>query len=138
MMADLEIKMLPVNEETLAIYCRVPAWFEVRSKLEVEVLSDGLGGMAFKEKKVARPYTKYYGETEEPLKWLKDFDTRNWVIFFVQEGETHVGGLTVAVKTPELRILGGRSDLACVWDIRLHPEYRHHGIGSRLFNRAVE
>ncbi len=135
-MAEMGLKTHDVNKDTLAEYCRIPAWFEVRSRLDVEIISGGFGGVVLREKKVARPYTKYYGETEEPLTWL-NFNTRNWVIFFIHESGVPVGGITIACKTPELRMLNGRDDLADVWDIRVHPEYRRRGIGTKLFQKAV-
>jgi streptothricin acetyltransferase len=132
----MEVEILPVNKETLVRYCAIPSYFEVDSKLDVQVLDDGFAGVIFHEQKVAKPYTKYYGETEEPFSWL-NFDTSNWMIFLVYEGKTLVGGLTIACKTPELRMLNGREDLADVWDIRVHPDYRYKGIGTKLFSEAV-
>jgi GNAT superfamily N-acetyltransferase len=108
----------------------------VRSRLDVEIINDGFGGIVFKEEKVARPYKKYYGETAEPLTWMQ-FNTAHWVIFIVNEGDTPVGGITIACKTPELRMLNGRDDLADVWDIRVHPDFRHRGIGTKLFQKAI-
>ena len=49
------------------------------------------------------------------------------------------GGLAVACQNPEIidnRILEGIDDLAVVWDIRVHPDYRHQGIGTNLFQEA--
>jgi len=134
--AEMDLKTHAVNKDTLAEYCRIPTWYEVRSRLDVEIISDGFEGMVFREKKVDRPYKKYYGETEEPLIWMQ-FNTANWVIFFVNEGDTPVGGITIACKTPELRMLNGRDDLADVWDIRVHPDFRHRGNGTRLFQKAI-
>jgi ribosomal protein S18 acetylase RimI-like enzyme len=33
-------------------------------------------------------------------------------------------------------MLEGRDDLAVLWDIRVSPEYRRHGIGAMLFGAA--
>jgi len=130
------IEMLPVNKKTLDRYSVIPSYFEVDSMLEVEVLADGFEGMKFKEKKVTRPYTKYYDTEGEPFSWL-NFNTSNWVAFLASEGESLVGCLTVACRTPELRMLNGRDDLADVWDIRVHPDYKRKGYGARLFQEAV-
>jgi GNAT superfamily N-acetyltransferase len=59
-------------------------------------------------------------------------------MFMVQSGERPVGGLTVAGKTPELRMLNGRDNLADVWDLRVHPDFRRQGVGTKLFTRAIE
>ena len=132
----MEIEMLPVNKKTLDRYSVIPSYFEVNSMLEVEVLDDGFKGMKFREKKVARPYTKNYDVDGEPFSWL-NFNTSHWVTFLLSEDESLVGGLTVACQTPELRELNGRNDLADVWDIRVHPDYKHKGYGTRLFQEAV-
>ena len=34
-------------------------------------------------------------------------------------------------------MLNGRSDLGVLWDIRVHPDSRHCGIGTRLFEYAA-
>jgi GNAT superfamily N-acetyltransferase len=132
----MKVEILPVNKETLDRYCLIPSYFEVNSILEVEILDDGFKGMKFKEQKVARPYTKNYDTEGEPFSWL-NFNTSNWVTFLVSEDDSLVGGLTVACQTPELRMLNGRDDLADVWDIRVHPDYKRKGYGTRLFKEAV-
>jgi GNAT superfamily N-acetyltransferase len=134
---EIKVEMLPVNKKTLTEYCAIPSFFVVDSFFEAEIQGEGFGGITFCERKVKKPFTKYYGEREEPLTWLR-FDTTNWVIFIVRNGDAAVGGLTLACKTPEIRILNGRDDLADVWDIRVHPDYRHRGIGTVLFQKAID
>ena len=53
------------------------------------------------------------------------------------DGPSRVGGAVVAWRTPGADMLEGRDDLAVLWDIRVHPEYRGRGIGARLFRRAA-
>jgi GNAT superfamily N-acetyltransferase len=53
------------------------------------------------------------------------------------KGAHRVGGAAVAWKTPELDMLEGRDDLACLWDLRVHPDFRKEGIGHQLFTRAL-
>jgi ribosomal protein S18 acetylase RimI-like enzyme len=132
----MDVEILPVNRKTLEIYCTIPAHFEVDSFIEVDVIEDGFGGMVFHEEQVSKPYMKYYGENEEPMQWL-NFNTDNWVIFLVKQEKKTIGGLTIACKTPEIRMLNGRNDLADVWDIRVHPDYRHSGVGTKLFKNAI-
>jgi len=36
-----------------------------------------------------------------------------------------------------MNILEGREDITCLWDIRIHPDYRHQGMGIRLFDSAA-
>lgn len=129
---------LPVNKETLAIYGRIPQRFRVESKLEVELLDDGFGGMIFREKAVVNPYIKDYGEPGETIRWPEEFDTSNWSMFLTLESEQAVAGLTIACKTKGLWMLAQRNDLACVWDIRVQTENQHRGIGTSLFQKAVQ
>ncbi len=49
------------------------------------------------------------------------------------EAGRRIGGAVVAFKTPDVRMLEGRSDLAVLWDIRVRPEAGSAGIGSLLF-----
>jgi GNAT superfamily N-acetyltransferase len=137
MMDDLEIRMFPVDEATLVKYHQVPSSLEVRTKFEVEVLDSAFGGMTLREKPVETPYVKNYEDNPNPISWYQDFHTNNWVLFLATQGKLIAGGLTIACQTPELRILNGRDDLACVWDLRVRPEYKHQGIGSVLFKNAV-
>ena len=96
--------------------------------------------MVFRERKSASPYVQHYGEPDDPTTWSKDFNTTNWVLLFAQKDEKPVFGLAVACQNPEIidnRILKGIDDLAVVWDIRVHPDYRQQGIGTKLFHEAV-
>jgi GNAT superfamily N-acetyltransferase len=132
----MEIKMLPVNKGTLAVYSTIPSYVEVNTTLDIKTL-EGFGGITFHEKKVRNPYLKNYDEHGEPFSWL-NFNTSKWVMFIMQDGERPVGGLTLACKTPEIRMLNGRDDLADIWDIRVHPDFKRQGIGTKLFTRAVD
>ena len=35
-------------------------------------------------------------------------------------------------------MLNGRDDLAALWDLRVYPDYRSSGIGTRLFAEATK
>jgi GNAT superfamily N-acetyltransferase len=43
----------------------------------------------------------------------------------------------VAWKTPALSMLEDREDLACLWDLRVSPEFRGRKFGHRLFTAAL-
>jgi streptothricin acetyltransferase len=136
-MGPIDIEERSVNRQTLEEYFGIPSWFDVESELVIEVKDGGFGGMALGEKKIDHPYRKYYDQSGEPFSWLK-FNTTSWVIFLACEGGQPVGAVTLAGKTPELRMLNGRDDLADVWDIRVHPDHRHQGIGTGLFRMAID
>ena len=136
----MKISTLPVNIESLAEYSTIPSRFEVKSRLSVEVLNDGFGGVALNEEVVSPTYIKDYDvmDGEGPTRWVRDFDTANWVMFLAREGNLTIGGATVAFRTPGVFMLGGRDDIAVVWDIRVNPAYRRSRIGSSLFKEAVK
>ncbi len=135
----MEIARLPVANEPLVDYAKIQAKFEVRSRLSLELLADGLGGIALHEEDVSPPYLKDPDalETEEMTRWTRNFDTSHWVLFLARESEALVGGATVAFRSPGVFMLGGRDDIAVLWDIRVHPEHRRSGIGSALLVKAA-
>jgi GNAT superfamily N-acetyltransferase len=51
-------------------------------------------------------------------------------------GGERVGGAIVLRDAPRLTLLGGRRDLALLWDLRVAPSRRGHGIGGALFGAA--
>jgi len=121
-------------------YARVPMTFEVRSRLRVEWVDSGLGGIRLVEEAVTPAFTKDYDEdpSEAPLSWPDRFDVSGWGFFVARDGETIVGGAVGISDEPEIRILEGRKDLACLWDVRVAPEWRGKGIGSALLARVAD
>ena len=134
-----DITALHVNAESLTEYSTIPISFEVRSKLAITLLSDGLGGMLLSEEAVMVPYVKDYDEggKERPTRWLERFSTANWVLFLARDTGVPVGGATVACNTPGINMLSDRKDMAVLWDIRVHPEHRRSGVGTALFREAA-
>lgn len=136
----MKIVTLPVNIESLTEYSTLPSRFEVKSRLSVELLNDGFGGVVLNEEVVSPTYIKNYDtlDGEGPIRWVRDFNTTNWVIFLAREGNVPIGGATIAFRTPEVFMLGGRDDIAVVWDIRVKPDYHRSGVGSSLFTEATK
>ena len=54
------------------------------------------------------------------------------------DDEKPVGAATVAARTDKLYMLAGRDDACVLWDIRVADEYKHQGIGQKLFDLAVK
>ena len=98
----MKIARLPVNAESLATYSKIPISFETTSKLQVEVVNNGLGGIMFREELLGSAFGKDYDQLEEEglTHWLTQFDTANWAIFLALEDSIAVGGATVALWTP--------------------------------------
>jgi GNAT superfamily N-acetyltransferase len=61
----------------------------------------------------------------------------NWTFFLAEMGDRPAGAAAMVVDNPKNDPLDGRSDLAELWDIRVHPDFRGQGVGRRLF-QAVE
>jgi GNAT superfamily N-acetyltransferase len=123
----------------LGEHATVPIAFLVDRILGVSVLDAGLGGILLAEMEVDQPWVKDYDaiEGEGPTRWPKRFDTANWGLLAAHEERRRVGGAVVAYDTAGLHMLEGRSDMAVLWDLRVHPDVRSTGVGSALF-RAVE
>jgi streptothricin acetyltransferase len=134
----MHIDVLPVTLESLNEYSTVPITFQVESKFTVEQLKDGLG-FRLQEEKVKPSYMMDYDviDGEGPTRWVKRFDTTAWRMFMAKQSGDLVGGAVVAISTPHLFMLDDREDLAVLWDVRVRPDFRHSGIGTKLFNEAV-
>jgi ribosomal protein S18 acetylase RimI-like enzyme len=119
---------------SLADYARVPIAFLVEKVLDVR---EAEGRPVLSERKIAVPYVKDFDRDEHPTTWSARFDLSKWGLLAAVAGEQRVGGAIIAVDTPGLAMLGGRTDLAVLWDIRVLSGARRKGIGSALF-REVE
>ena len=130
-----------VTEEPITAlpeYGDVPIAFRVESRFRAEPVQGGLGGLALVEEPVA-PYVKDYDAIagERPQDWPRRWDISRWGILCAFDSGRRVGGAAIAWKTDGLNLLEGGEDLAALWDLRVHPDYRGGGIGHRLFTRAL-
>jgi GNAT superfamily N-acetyltransferase len=134
----MTLKIIEETPDALPEYEKIPIAFSVESRFRVELEKNGLGGIKLVEEPVA-PYVKDYDEHEDyrPTQWTKRFDLSGWGILSAFEGKTRVGGAAIVCRSPEIEMLEGRADLACLWDLRVRPEYRNKGVGHRLFTRAL-
>lgn len=119
----------------IAEYARVPIAFLVETVVDVHE-TPGSGSL-LSERKLRTAYVKDYDRIEHPTTWPIQFDVSKWGLIAALVGEQRVGGAVIAIDTPGVRMLDGRTDLAVLWDIRVSPGMRGKGIGSRLF-LAVE
>jgi len=106
--------------------------------LEVTLADGGLAGMSLSETPVADPYVKDYDAIagEGPARWADHFDISNWGMISACRDGVKVGGAVIAFRTANLHMLGGRDDVAVLWDIRVAPGQRGAGVGSALFRAA--
>lgn len=135
----MKVKIVEETPAILADYEKVSIAFRVETAFRVELLNDGLEGVNLFEETVEKPFIKDYDKCEEdrPTRWAARFDLSNWGFLSAFDGEKRIGGAAVAWKTPEIFMLEGRGDLACLWDFRISPDYRNKGIGNQLFAYAL-
>ena len=137
----MKVKIQQISPDDLSLYASVSIAYEVRSVYRVEAIDDGLGGLALKEQRVS-PYLKDYDTQtdgdDHPTGWSRQFDLSHWGFFLAMDEERAAGGAAVVLNSPEVHMLENRSDLAVLWDIRVQPEYRGHGVGRKLFQQAVQ
>ena len=140
----MDIRIEQVTVDQLERYGRIPIAFDIRSRLEVEAVDGGLGGLAMREVPVIPPVRRDYdameGATEDggPASWPKRFDASQWGVFIAVADGRDAGGVVVVVDTPTVNLLEGRDDMAVLWDIRVAPEFRGCGVGRRLFEHAAQ
>ncbi|MCK5115589.1 MAG: GNAT family N-acetyltransferase [Candidatus Aegiribacteria sp.] len=132
----MNIQIREENSSTLAEYAETPMTFTVDHIFTVK--ETGFGGIILEEHVVDPPYTKDYDACsgEGPLTWADRWDLSNWVFLSAYSGDKRLGGAAVAWNTPGVFMLEGCRELAVLWDIRIHPEYRGEGVGSYLFKAA--
>ncbi len=129
--------IIEIGPDRLNEYCLVPSRLVVRSILRLDLVSGGLGGILFREEPVEQPYTKDYDQDGElPTDWPKQFDVRNWGFFLGLDDKRAIAGATIAFDTNGVNMLEERRDLAVLWDIRVHPNWR--GMGIPLFKSVVK
>lgn len=136
----MTIEVRQVGIEFASRYGEVPIAFCVESILEPESLD--APGIVLREVRGDEPYEKDYDtdtdDSDHPQHWAERWDTSHWGFFAAFDGDAPVGWAVVATRTPNMNVLEGRADLAVLWDIRIHQEWRRRGIGTRLFNRAAD
>ena len=123
-----------IREESafaLAAHGTVPIAFETTSRIDLDALRDPAG-----PKLVGIPMgprRKDYDAIEGPSEWATRFDTARWGLVAAWSGGERIGGAVIAMDTAGVELLGGRRDLALVWDLRVAPEWRGRGVGRALW-----
>jgi ribosomal protein S18 acetylase RimI-like enzyme len=134
---DIQIREEPIGSvPTLAA---ISIAFRVSRILDIVDSEAGTIGLVLREGANEDPYVKDYDEVsgDGPTKWSTRFDVSRWGLITARRDGSLIGGAVIAYRTPNLYMLEGRNDLSAIWDIRVQPESRGAGIGSRLF-RASE
>jgi len=134
---SLDIREESLTPAALSEHAAIPIAFTVDRVLEVRLLDGGLGGMSLTETATG-PYVKDYDALQGagPQCWPRRFDVSNWGLIAARRDGASAGGAVIASKTPGLHMLGGRDDVAVLWDIRVSPGERGRGVGAALFRAA--
>jgi GNAT superfamily N-acetyltransferase len=131
----VEIREEPLS--ALAEHAKIPIAFEVDRVLDVDALDPEGGRCELVERALAEPWVKDYDALgNRPTDWARSFDVSRWGLLSAWVEGRRAGGAVIAFATPGLHVLGGREDLAVVWDLRVSPELRGRGVGSALFAAA--
>ena len=128
------------NEDSSSIeaYASVPIAFEVASVFDVEHAASAEQSPIVVERTLDVSYIKDYDSVwgDGPVEWLHRFDVSGWHFLAAYVDGKRVGGAVVIMRAPDVEMLEGRDDLAILWDIRVAPSHRSHGIGSALIDAA--
>jgi GNAT superfamily N-acetyltransferase len=128
------------TEEVLRAYVEVTIAFTATSRLRVDLIDNGLGGVRLTEEPLASPefHDGDASEGKGPVSWLSQWDLSRWVAISAFDGERRIGGAVVGGHTGNVWFLRGREDMSALWDIRVDPDYRRQGVGRLLLERAAD
>jgi len=137
-MNDLRVILENISKEILEEYSKISIAFTVESEYKIKYINNGLGGIMLEEEKVDSYEVNFDSEDDNPSTLINKFDLSNWMIVSAFVGEQRIGGAIVAFDTKGVNMLEGRKDLAVLWDLRIHENYRQKGIGSAIVNKCLE
>jgi ribosomal protein S18 acetylase RimI-like enzyme len=126
------VNNLGVGQESLDDFDRylsIPNAFRATTVLDV-IEADG--GCELVERVRGDAFRKDYDKVEDPRRWPGLFDMSKWIFLAAYADGRRLGGAIVALDTPGVDMLEGRSDLAVLWDIRVDEPFRGRGVGSAL------
>jgi GNAT superfamily N-acetyltransferase len=119
---------------SLDAYASIPIAYRIVEVLDPDSPLDSAGLLPFTSTTLDEPIVKNYDTLpgNHPLDWAARFDMHDWGILAAHSGNQRVGGAVVVARSPNLEMLEGRDELALLWDIRVAPSARSHGVGSAL------
>ena len=124
--------------DMLSEYGQVPIALEVKSRLRVELVDNGLGGIRLVEEPVDPPYSKNYDHSGGPERWTPEnvgplaVDCPRCI----QGTRAHRRGYC-RLSRRGLRLLRrARRPSGPLGHVRVRPEYQGRGVGRALFQRA--
>jgi len=131
------IEIVEENASVLREYARISIAFQVREVLHVGVEPGRPDRFRLTSRPVAVPWVKDYDTVDSgPLGWASQFDLTFWTFFGARMNGERVGGAVLVFRAPDVDMLGGRADVALLWDIRVAPSSRGRGVGRALLGAA--
>ena len=133
----MQVEIRQESVEMLPRHATVSIAFMVDRVVDLGSIAAGADPAGMTDSPVAVPYRKDYDAIpfNHPESWPLRFDMSNWGLLGAYAGTRRVGGAVVAFDTPGLDLLPGDRD-ALLWDIRVAPDLRGHGVGTALFAAA--
>ena len=133
---------LSIAEESppsFVAYARVPIAFEVTRVYDVTPGREAVDGIRLIERALDTPWVKDYDAIDgnAPTDWPRRFDVSRWGVLVARQGRSRVGGAVIAFDAAEPDVREERRDLAMLWDMRVAPSHRGHGVGTALFEAAI-
>ena len=131
------IEIREVDKTYFPQYDEVSQNVEIKSEYCIKRIDNGLGGYVIEEKPVA-PRIKDLSVYERAMEFEQMFDISTWRFYMAFDQETPVGAMTVAGPTKGMYMLNGRTDACVLWDIRILDNYKHMGVGQKLFDLGAK
>jgi ribosomal protein S18 acetylase RimI-like enzyme len=124
------------DHRSLAEYAAIPVAFEVRSALESPVV--GPVRPPLRARAVWPGHDKDYDAIpgNHPSDWPSRFAVDRACFLAAYADGVRVGGTVVILEPSDVARLGGEAGLSLLWDLRVAPHARRHGIGRALLAAA--
>ena len=124
------------NHHSLAAYVTIPIAFDVREVVDVSALRAGASQIATRP--LSAPYVKDYDAIplNDPVSWTARYAVHRWIVLVAYIQKQPVGGAVLVTDPQDVTRLGGQPPAALLWDVRIHPDWRHRGIGRVLLDAA--
>jgi ribosomal protein S18 acetylase RimI-like enzyme len=130
----VQIEIASEGADALAAYASIPIGYRIVEVLDLDSPSDSESLLPYKSRTLDAPVLKDYDAQpgNHPLDWPSRFDVRGWGFLAARSGGLRVGGAVIVARGPDIEMLEGRDELALLWDIRVAPASRNHGVGTAL------
>ena len=124
----------------LAEYAQVSIGFTVADRFDDQALGALRHDASVQAVAVSPRYWKDYDSYPggHPSSWPRQFDLSRSTILAAFDRTRRVGGAVVIVDDPQIDLLRDCPACALLWDVRVAPDARRHGVGSALLEAAEQ